>query len=185
VTRLDVAELGQHLAGFRHELFRMETLPAYAVSSEGDDYHRWLAGETEPTWERKNRWLATLRAERAAGKISHRVRVLSAQLTEYEKYSCEWGYALNSAAGEDIRVLHRGEHSIPDGVITDRDFWIVDDHEVVAMHYDEDGHFEGAEVLPEDALDGHRDTRDRTWAAAEPFGEWWARHPELHRSVTV
>jgi hypothetical protein len=185
VTRLDVAELGQHLGRFHHDLFRMETLPAYAVGSDGDDYQRWLSGETEPTWERKNRWLATLRAERAAGKISRRVRVLSAQLTEYEKYSCEWGYALNAAAGEDIRVLHRGEHAVPDDVLADRDFWIVDDREVVAMHYDAEGRFESAEILPEDALDQHRDTRDRTWQAAEPFVEWWVRHPELHRSVNV
>jgi uncharacterized protein DUF6879 len=185
VTRLDVAELGLHLGRFRRELFRMETLPAYAVSSDGDDYLRWLAGETEPTWERKNRWLATLRAERAAGKISRRVRVLSAQLTEYERYACEWGYALNAPAGEDIRILRRGEHGIPQDVITDRDFWIVDDSEVVAMHYDADGRFEGAEVLPSDTLERHRDTRDRTWEAAEPFVQWWARHPELHRSVAV
>jgi uncharacterized protein DUF6879 len=185
VTRLDVAELGQHLGAFRDELFRMETLPEYAVSSDGDDYRRWLAGETEPTWERKNRWLATLRAERAAGKISRRVRVLSAQLSEYERYACEWGYALNTAAGEEIRILRRGEHSLPEGAIIDRDFWIVDDREVVAMHYDEDGRFEGAEILPEATLDWHRDARDRTWAVAEPFGAWWASHPELHRSVNV
>jgi hypothetical protein len=185
VTRLDVAELGRHLGEFRHELFRMETLPAYAVTSDGDDYQRWLAGETEPTWERKNRWLATLRAEHAAGKISRRVRVLSEQVTEYENYACEWGYALNAPAGEDIRILHRGEHGIPEDVIADQDFWIVDDREVVAMHYAADGRFEGAEVLPEDNLDRYRDTRDRTWEAAEPFVEWWARHPELHRSVSV
>jgi hypothetical protein len=185
VTRLDVAELGQHLGRFRRDLFRMETLPAYAVSSDGDDYQRWLAGETEPTWARKNRWLATLRAERAAGKISRRVRVLSAQLTEYEKYACEWGYALNAAAGEDIRVLRSAEHSVPEDVMTDRDFWIVDDREVVAMHYDAEGRFEYAEILPEDALGRHLDARDQAWEAAEPFVEWWARHPELHRSVNA
>lgn len=185
MTRLDVAELGRHLGRFRSDLFRMETLPAYAVSSDGDDYQRWLAGETEPTWERKNRWLATLRAERAAGKISRRVRVLSAQLTEYEKYACEWGYALNAAAGEDIRVLRSGEHGIPEDVMTDRDFWIVDDREVVAMRYDAEGRFEYAEILPEDGLERHLDTRDRAWEAAEPFAQWWARHPELHRSVNA
>jgi hypothetical protein len=84
-----------------------------------------------------------------------------------------------------IRVLHLGEHELPQGVIRDRDFWIVDDLEVVAMHYDRDGRFEGAEVLPDEALPRHLDTRDRTWAAAEPFIDWWTRHPELHRPVNV
>jgi hypothetical protein len=184
VTRLDVEELGRHLGAYQRELFRMETLPAYAVDSDGDDYQRWLAGAVEPTWERKNRWLATLRAERAAGKVSRRVRVLSAELSDYERYACEWGYALNAAAGEDIRVLRRNEHLIPEGVIM-RDFWLVDSREVVALHYDEDGRFDGAEILPEHSREKYLDTRDRTWAAAVQFLDWWNRHPELHRSVTV
>jgi len=33
-----------------HAAFRLELLPAYAVDSDGDDFHRWLAGESEPTW---------------------------------------------------------------------------------------------------------------------------------------
>ena len=92
--RLDAAELGRYLGDFRQRLFRMETLPAYTVDSDGDDYQRWLAGESEPTWERKTRWMDVLRRERAAGKVSSRVRVLSEQLTDYECYACEWGYAL-------------------------------------------------------------------------------------------
>jgi len=184
VTRLDVAELGQHLSTYRNRLFRMETLPTYAVGADGDDYQRWLAGEAEPTWDRKNRWLATLRAEREAGKISRRVRILSAQLTDYERYACEWGYAFNVGAGEDIRVLRRGEHVIP-GDVVDRDFWIVDDEQVVAMHYDGSGRFEGAEILADDDLEVHLNSRDRSWAVAEPFVTWWSRHPELHRQVTA
>lgn len=176
---LDTTELGRRLGDFRERLFRMETLPAYAVDSDGGDYQRWLAGEPEPTWERKTRWMDVLRQERAAGKVSSRVRILSEQLTDYERYACAWGYALNTQAGEDIRVLHRGEHRIPDGLI-DRDFWVVDDDEVVEMHYDEHGRFEGAEVLPQAELTAHLESRDASWAAAEPFAVWWGRHPELH-----
>lgn len=183
MTRLlDSAELGGYLGGFRTRLFRMETLPAYAVDSDGDDYRRWLAGEPEPTWARKNRWLDVLRQERAGGKVSSRVRILSEQLTDYERYACKWGYALNSRAGEDIRVLHRGEHHIPVGVI-EHDYWVMDDDQVVAMHYDEHGRFEGADILDRDALDVHLRDRDTAWDAAEPFLDWWARHPELHRHV--
>jgi hypothetical protein len=53
------------------------------------------------------------------------------------------------------------------------------------MHYDVEGRFEDAEILPEEALDRHLDIRNRAWEAAEPFVEWWAHHPELHRSVNA
>ena len=181
---LDAAELGRYLGDFRQRLFRMETLPAYTVDSDGDDYQRWLAGESEPTWERKTRWMDVLRRERAAGKVSSRVRVLSEQVTDYERYACEWGYALNAEAGEDIRVLHRGEHRIPDGSIG-RDFWVVDDDEVVEMHYDGHGRFGGAEILPPIVLAEYLRSRDTSWVAAEPFVHWWARHPELHRRTAA
>src|SRR3954453_4264412 len=69
-------------------LFRMETLPAYVVDSDGEDYRRWLGGAEEPTWSRKRPWLDTLRRERRNGQMSRRVRVLSAEVTPYERYSC-------------------------------------------------------------------------------------------------
>jgi len=181
---LDLDQLVRELSTHREKIFRMETLPAYAVTSDGDDFRRWVAGEPEPTWARKQPWLDALRAEHDAGKLRYRVRILSEQLTEYERYACEWGYALNAKAGEDIRVLRRGEHQIPPDLI-ERDFWVVDDDRMVAMHYAKDGRFEGGEVLPDAALAEHLATRDRAWAAAEPFLEWWERHPELHRPVAV
>lgn len=180
MTLLNAAELGAHLERYRQRLFRMETLPAYAVSADGDDYHRWAAGEREPTWERKQPWLDTLHADRAAGKVRRRVRILSNQLTDYERYACEWGYALNVEAGEDIRVLRGGEHDIPGGLI-ERDFWVVDDNLAVLMHYDRNARFEGAELLLSVELEDYRDARDLAWTAGEPFSKWWARHPEFHR----
>lgn len=177
---LDAPALGEHLGRFRQRLFRMETLTQYLVESDGDDYQRWLDGEPEPTWERLNSWLDVLRAERAEGKISTRVRILSRELTDYERYSCGFGYRFTAEAGEDIRVLRRGEHAIPDGLI-ERDFWIVDDDQVVDMHYDRDGRFEGAEALDASELARHILTRESAWSAAEPFATWWSRHPELHR----
>jgi hypothetical protein len=181
-TWLDVAELGDHLAGFRKRLFRLETLPEYAVDADGADFHRWISGEAEPTWARKRPWLEVLRADRAAGRHRQRVRILSDRLTDYERYACEWGYALNSEAGENIRVLRRGEHDIPSWPTTSHDWWIVDDHETVLMHYDKHGRFEAAEVL---AVGHYPLVRDALWGIAEPFRSWWQRHPELHRHVAA
>ena len=77
------------------------------------------------------------------------------------------------------RILHRGEHRIPSDLI-ERDFWLINDDLVVLMYYDEAGQFIGAAVADPDALTAHLHTRDAAWLAAEPFAEWWRRHPELH-----
>lgn len=182
MTLLDIDGLIGELSSYRERIFRMETLPAYAVEDDGDDFRRWVGGEDEPTWQRKQPWLDTLRAEHDAGKVRYRVRILSNQLTDYERYACEWGYALNAEAGENIRVLRRGEHDIPPGLI-ERDFWVVDDDTAVAMHYDRHGRFVAGETLVDVAE--HVATRDAAWSAAEPFNEWWARHLELHRAVAA
>lgn len=179
---LDLPGLVQELDRFDHQLFRLETLPAYAVSDDGDDFLRYVRGHAEPDWSRKQPWLDRLRADRDAGRARTRVRILSEGLTDYERYSCSWGYSLNVVAGEDIRILRRGEHHIPDGLI-ERDFWVVDDREVVAMDYDSTGSFLGARVLAPDQLVDRLATKAAAWAAAEPFTSWWARHPELQRTA--
>jgi uncharacterized protein DUF6879 len=181
---LDEAALGALLGGFDQRLFRMETLARYSVDSDGDDYRRWLAGEPEPSWDRLGRWLNVLREERAAGKISRRVRLFSERLSDYERYACEFGYQHTARAGEEIRVLRRGEHTVPTSMI-ERDFWIVDDERVIAMHYDHLGAFDGAEVCDDTQLRAHLRARDEAWNAGEPFSDWWTRHPELHRRLAV
>ncbi|MGQ0575373.1 MAG: DUF6879 family protein [Pseudonocardia sp.] len=177
---LDAASLGERLDRFGQRLFRLETLPVYLVESDGDDFERWLAGDPNPWSERKRRWTETLRRERATGRRTTRVRILSEQLTDYERYSCEFGYAVNAEAGEEIRVLRRGEHTIPAGVV-EHDFWLVDDDEVVVMRYDGRGGFVGAEVAPHTTLSTYLRVRDLAWAAARPFQAWWSSHPELRR----
>ncbi|MGH3976400.1 MAG: DUF6879 family protein [Pseudonocardiaceae bacterium] len=184
---MDVQALGRFIDEHYHRpgdrLFRMEVLPEYEVSSDGEDFRRWLEGAAEPTWSRKQPWLDTLRRERDNGQISRRVRILSDQVTDYERYACGFGYRYNGAY-EDIRILHRGEHELPPE-LKERDFWIIDDLIVVAMYYDEYGRFEGAEVADSAELADHLSTRDAAWAVAEPFAQWWIRHPELHRRAAA
>lgn len=178
---LDGEALGRsiesHIQGRGDRIFRMELLPAYSVDSDGDDYRRWLNGATEPTWERKRITLDMLHARADAGVVSRRVRVFTPELTSYERYASTFGYALNEQAGEDIRVLHRGEHRIPP--LLGIDYWLLNDDVVIRMNYDRDGEFVGAEIEP-GLLRRALDERDACWKVAEPFGQWWARHPELH-----
>lgn len=164
-------------------LFRMEVLPEYLVGSDGDDFRRWLDGATEPTWGRKQPWLDQLAADAARGLRSSRLRIFSEHLTDYERYACDFGYAYN-ARYEDIRVLRRGEHDIPHELI-ETDFWLIGDSRVALMHYDELGRFEVAERIPVSRARPYTRTRDLGMAAAEPFTDWWARHPELHRRLVA
>jgi len=184
---MDAEALGRFIDERYHRpgdcLFRMEVLPEYDVSSDEEDFRRWLDGATKPTWSRKQPWLDTLRRERDNGQISRRIRILSAQVTDYERYACDFGYRYNGAY-EEIRVLHRGEHEIPPGLI-ERDFWIINDSVVVTMNYDDRGGFQGAKVADSAELPGHLRTRDTAWAVAEPFAQWWGRHPELHRKTAA
>jgi hypothetical protein len=93
------------------------------------------------------------------------------------------GYAYNVPAGDDTRILDLAKHSHLAGARSWDDFWLIDDNEVVLMHYDSDGHFLGAELADPDATDRYRAVRDTAWRAAEPFSTWWHRHPEYHRSA--
>lgn len=169
--------------------FRLETLQAYEVASDGSDFRRYLDGE--PTWtpDRKQPWLKQLTAERACGFYRHRVRVVTHPVTDYTRYECEWGYVPNVAAGEDVRILDVGDRGWPStGEFGTTDWWLVADDSgtvrAAVMHYTDDGRFTGAvDITARTLLMGLVDKRRDLWEAAEPFTSWWARHPELHRDT--
>lgn len=189
---LDEQGLGDFIdAHYQHKgdrLFRMERLPIYLVASDGGDWERWQAGASEPTWSRKQPWLDVLERDQRAGMVSQRVRLFpTEQLTDYELFACHMGYAHNSRF-EDIRVLHAGEHSIPAGSI-EHDYWLIEPAagagQVVAMVYDVEGRFLGAEVLVAAEFARYQRDSDVALAAAEPFRSWWDRHNELHRRMAA
>lgn len=178
---------------FSRSAFRLETLQSYEVASDGSDYRRYLDGE--PTWtpERKQPWLDHLSGERDRGLYRHRVRMVTRPVTPYTRYECEWGYAPNVAAGEDVRILDLEGHRLPSGLDGDWwrfDWWLVEstdnEQRVLGMAYESDGRFRHAWSVEETddvthAVPEFVAIRDRLWAAAEPFTSWWSRHDELHR----
>ncbi|WP_239028279.1 DUF6879 family protein [Pseudonocardia acidicola] len=166
---------------FTETAFRLEVLQQYEVASDGNDFGRYLRGEPAPTLERKGPWLQRLRNERARGLYRHRVRIVTAPVTDYTRFECEWGYAPNAEAGEDIRILDLAERDWPElapGV--HQDFWLLDNEHALSMHYGPTGEFLGA-TAEHNLLPAFRDARDLLWDTAEPFTEWWPRHIELHR----
>jgi hypothetical protein len=177
---------------FTATAFRLEQLPAYEVPSDRldsdmskvSDYDRWLAGATEPLWERKRPFLEELAGERQSLKLRHRVRILGGPqgMHPYEQYEAAFGYVPNFRAGEDICILDRGVRPVPPPVL-DHDFWLLDSRAVIRMHYSVAGEWEAAELITEPGeVACYCAARDAALAAAEPFPAWWARHPELHRS---
>jgi hypothetical protein len=182
VTLLDAAQLNQLLDTATHDLFRWETLPAYEVASDGTDYRRYLDDADQPIWERKQPWLDVLRAEAARGRARRRVRIIHNPITDYERYECEWGYALNAPAGEQIRIIDLAHTELPPELAdVAGDFWLVDGRDVVAMRYAPDGRFLGAKVL--DPPNPHRHHAAETaWSLSQEFGSWWDAHQHHHRS---
>lgn len=181
---MDLATLERFMDDHLHQqgdsVFRAEGLPLFNVASDPNWQH-WQAGATEPDWTVKQAWLDELADHTTRGIRHYRVRLFDEELSEHEIYECNWGYALNVSAGEEIRVLRRGEHELPHDLI-EAEYWIVNDSIAIGVLYDRHGRFRGAGWLgPEESAEYLRD-RYRMWQAAEPFAWWWARHPEFHRS---
>lgn len=180
---LDQHELGEYIdTHFSSTLFRLETLRQYLVDADGEDYRRYVDGLPGPTMSRKGPWLDTLRRERERGLYSSRVHVWQSPLSDYLRYECEWGYAYNAEAGEDIRVLDTSEQHKPAEVF-DEDFWIINDEILVRMHYEDDGRFLGATVANRGLLPRYRAARDAAWSQAVPFADYWHAHPQYWRDT--
>lgn len=178
---LTAAQLGEYIdARLTRSAFRLETLDTYDVESDGGDYDRYLRGEPGPDLERKRPWLERLRRESDAGILNQRVHILSTPLTPYLRYECEWGYAPNVRAGEDIRIIDETETPTCYVGLPDHDFWLIDDEHGLRMHYDLRGWFLGAEPA-DDLVPEYRRAKTFTLTAGQPFAEWWSRHTEEWR----
>jgi hypothetical protein len=183
---LTESELGRYIDDrLTKSAFRLELLDRYDAASEREDLARYLRGELIAPQDARRPWLDRLRAEAEAGILNQRVHVLRTPLTDYLRFECEWGYAHNAGAGEDIRIIDLAERALP-GTLTDHDFWLIDDEHAIAMHYGEDGRFTGAEPASPVDLRRYQRARAASVAAAEPFRDWWHRHTEEwreHRSA--
>lgn len=174
------AELGQVIDRAQRTLFRLETLDRYDVGSDGGDFARYIAGESGPDAERVAAWHQVLQADLARGVRTRRVHVVRTPLSDYLRFEFEWGHRLNLAY-EDIRVLDLAETDAPDGLAAVGDFWVIDDGDVALMHYDDNGRFQGFEMLPGGAVRQALAVRDAAWAASVPFGRWWDDHRQFWR----
>ncbi len=131
---LNAEQFGRHFVEFKSSATRIETLEKYTVLEEKDNFSLYLTGASPPP-QRNEEWAGNIRECVANGKYMGRVHIISSTLTPYLQFEIDWYYAINSAAGEDIRFIFRDD--VPD--ITYADTWIFDDEIVVDLSYDNDG----------------------------------------------
>jgi hypothetical protein len=154
--------LGKLFETFTSSAFRLECLPAYDVTedAEREAFRCWKSGEELPPVERE--WLLTVRRAVARGARMQRVRMVSTQLTEYQRFQFAWGYQENTAAGEEIAIL---DHE-PPGLLR-VDFWLFDDATAVVLEYDDAGRFLRPVVA--ETVEPYRQARDMALKSAVPF----------------
>jgi hypothetical protein len=107
-------------------------------------------------------WLSMIRTATAEGRRFSRVRVVSVPLTDYSRFGVFCSQYTN-AAGEEIRYLTRDQaRDLPD-----YDYWLFDSRLLVKMHFDEEEHFLGGEVIKDPAvIEQHAHWRDAAWHRA-------------------
>ena len=127
-----------------------------------------MAGHTLAQWARD-------------GRPRRRVRIIHDPPGDYERYACDWGYRYNVTAGEPTRVLDLAEQDLPKELdAAPGDWWLIDDRDVVMMHYHPDGQFRGAEVLDSPHVARHRCRC--CMACRRAVHLLVDRHPQHHRS---
>jgi hypothetical protein len=154
---------------FRSRAFRLETLPAYAVSGEAARIEAWRDGRARPERSvRTSEYLREVAANVLEGRERMRVRIVDHPLSEYCRYQMA-GYIESAAAGEQTRIVVRnggGEQSGPDLDSVANDFWLFDmgteGERAVLLEYDATGAFTGAHLAAERDLALCR----RLWAFA-------------------
>lgn len=168
------AWIGEH---HTRDLFRFEPMPFYASASDGDDFARFLAGETGPNVD-KSGWRNTLATARAEGRAWRRLRVIHAPMTDYERYSCAWGYPDNVAWGETVKVLPVNHGDRTHERIGD--FFVVDDEHVARSYYGDDGAFTHARIVEGEEADVLIGLRDLLWnpysGQAQLFEHWGVQY---------
>ncbi|MGH3927560.1 MAG: DUF6879 family protein, partial [Pseudonocardiaceae bacterium] len=125
-------------------------MDCYAVDPDVEELHQYLSGAQLPSVlpEDVAAWRDNIAAWVAEGKRYYRVHVVQSPLSDYLCFECEWGYQYTQRTGEEIFILDTAEQPRPEGLPSE-DFWLFDDTKVVRMHYDVEGRYVGAELLPE------------------------------------
>lgn len=163
---LDSEAMSAMFRDFERSAFRLEVHQVYTVS--GEQLGRYLAGEPMPAGFNEA-WHRTIRANRVAGKVMQRVKIVVRPLSNYNRYSLAWAVPGNVDAGEEYRIIDRTDRAID---LPEQDFWLFDDKTVLHLHYDSDGHVVGRERVDDPDLDQYLRWKEIAVRESVPFAEY-------------
>lgn len=150
--------------GYEHTAFRLETRERYNEAEEVEPIRRFLAGAPDYAWNEE--WVAMMRRRTAIGQRMMRVRIVREPHNDYTRFGLDLA-KVNTAAGEDIRYLPRGQAKNLD--LPEHDFWLIDSSRVGILRFGNDDVLLGAEVSADPAVVvRHCYWRDVAWHYAVP-----------------
>ncbi len=183
---LESKEFGALFDSFAHSVFRLETLQVYGGQRDLYLLDQFLAGNPRPPDPIKDRWTSLIASNVQAGKAVQRVHVVREPLTDYLRFELTWGYELNAAAGEDVRIIAIAKHDPWPVDLPQRDYWLFDSVELYDMHYDSDRVCQGAEHVtePKRIVDACR-WRDAALHYGTPWSVYVHAKPHLVRYLSL
>jgi hypothetical protein len=167
------------------DMLRIQTLDRYGVVSDDEDYQGYVNGAPAPRSPYREPWFEQLRAERAAGQLRRNLHVVRTPLNPYLSYACEWGYAYNVQAGQDVRILDVAEQPAAEWLFHTGDYWVVEHQHVVLCRYDNAGQPQGLIQVEASGAGGYISAAEMAWRLGVPFTLWWNSHPEYHRAPLI
>jgi len=176
---LTEAEFDACFDNARFEAFRLEALAEYVVPVETPRFRAYMAGEPYDPDSEPAEWYGYIRDRTATGMAVRKVRVVEGPLGDYERWECEWSYTATERIGQRTYILDAAEVPVLPQ-LPDYDWWMFDRSCVVRLDY-ADGVFVGAERLADHLVAEHIRYRDEALAAACPFPDYWATHPQHWR----
>lgn len=131
---ISMEQFGRYFTDFKSSATRIETLPVYDAPHEREEFDHYLTGAPLPP-DRNAEWADNIRRCVADGKYMGRVHIIDHMLNPYLQFEIDWYYAVNGAAGEDIRFIFRED--VPN--LTYTDTWVFDDETVLDLSYTKEG----------------------------------------------
>ena len=131
---------------FQTSAFRLEGLPRYSTPKEQEAFRYFQAVQQLPA-SFNDKWVQFVKDETSKGKVIQRLRLVSNELTDYEKF--EMTAYRQDESREDIRFIDRV------GQPYKYDFWLFDNRWLVKMNYDDNGSYIDSQTL--DASERHEE----------------------------
>jgi hypothetical protein len=152
MSRLAPKDFDDAFRYFRHDAFRLEAQPTYAVDVEQTAYDDFLRGEPRPAsdYGYYAEWLAKVAQVTTEGRRIERVRILETPPTDYQAFELHMA-RYNLAAGETLRTIPRAA-AVKAGIPAVDDWWLFDSQAVAVMSFTPDGAPLGGTILTYPAI---------------------------------